>query len=52
MTLWLITGLGESLVRFAVSGCPVAGLQENESTDSARGGNMGLSMVMVVVLAV
>jgi hypothetical protein len=30
----------------------MAGCREIESTDSARGGNIGLSMVMVVVLAV
>jgi len=29
-----------------VLGCPIAGCRENEFTDSARGGNIGLSMVM------
>jgi hypothetical protein len=41
-------GLGESLVRVRLSGPLMAGCRENESTDSARGGNIGLSMVMVV----
>jgi len=40
--------LGDSLVRFLLSGCPVASCRENESTDSAPRGNIGLSMVMVV----
>src|SRR5690349_20573618 len=39
-------GLADSLARFPLPGCPIAGGWENESTDSARGGNMGLSMVM------
>jgi hypothetical protein len=42
--------MGESLVRVWLSGCPIAGCRGNESTDAARGGNIGLSMVMVVAL--
>jgi hypothetical protein len=43
-------GFADSLVRVWLSGCLTAGGRENESADSARGGNMGLSMVMVVAL--
>src|SRR5450631_929861 len=41
-------GLRDSLRRHSFPRCPIAGCRENESTESARGGNIGLSMVMVV----
>ena len=42
----LSEGLGESLVSLSPGGCWIATTGENESRDSASGGNMGLSRVM------
>jgi hypothetical protein len=42
-------GLRETLMRSSVSRSSAAGRLENEFTDSARGGNIGRSMVMVVL---
>jgi hypothetical protein len=40
--VYILKRVGRLAGRFPPSGCPIAGCRENESTDSARGGNMGL----------